>query len=333
MIYACAVSIALTCLAGNDLPLAPAEYAGLRLNEIQVVGTHNSYHLRPPADALKAMIAIRRDARQWDYSRETLDQQLARNIRNFELDLHVVQGQWRVMHVPTLDAGSTVATLDEALGVIRQWSNEHAGHIPVSLLLEIKDEGPRLSRAVRQPTTADFDRLDEQLRTALGERLVTPDEVRGDRDDLPSAVKANGWPTLEKAAGRLLAILHANVENQRLYVAGHEALRGRALFVDCAAGQPHSGVIVLNSPGDPEIGELVRQGYLIRTRADSQGEIVPARREQALACGAHILTTDYPVGEIEPSRAFALPDNAAARVNPMTGPVALRGRALAEPKP
>ena len=48
----------------------------LRLNQIQVIGTHNSYHLRPPAGMLKAAIAHRKDAKDWDYSRQPLDQQL-----------------------------------------------------------------------------------------------------------------------------------------------------------------------------------------------------------------------------------------------------------------
>ena len=35
----------------------------LRLNQIQVVGTHNSYHLRPPEAMLKAAIALARKRR------------------------------------------------------------------------------------------------------------------------------------------------------------------------------------------------------------------------------------------------------------------------------
>lgn len=105
------------------------------------------------------------------------------------------------------------------------------------------------------------------------------------------------------------------------------------MFVESDLGQPHAAVLVRNDPTDREIGPLARQGYLVRTRVDGQGNVHAARREQALASGAHILTTDYPLGEIEPERAFALPDRAIARVNPVTGPKDLSGAPIAEPVP
>ena len=102
----------------------------LHLNQIQVVGTHNSYHLRPPAAMLKAAMSIRKDAKEWDYSRQTLDRQLDQGVRSFELDLHISNKGWQVMHVPAFDPGTTVPKFVDALRVIRDWSDQHPRHVP-----------------------------------------------------------------------------------------------------------------------------------------------------------------------------------------------------------
>jgi hypothetical protein len=306
----------------------------LRLNQMQVVGTHNSYHLRPPAAMLKAAIAQRAEAKEWDYSRQPLDQQLDQGVRSFELDLHLSDKGWQVMHVPAFDAGTTVPTFTEALRVIRSWSEAHPRHIPISILLELKEEGFQLNRSFRRPKASDLARLDEEIRQFLSpERMLTPDDVRGRHKTLWEAVHAEGWPTLAEAAGKVLVILHEKGPNRDAYLDGHPSLEGRAMFVESDVGQPHSAVLIRNNPTDPEIDGLAREGYLIRTRADTQGDLRPARRERALAGGAHVLTTDFPCGEIEAERAFGLPDRAPARVNPVTGPEKLRGTVVGEPIP
>lgn len=313
-------------------PLAAEDWAALRLNQIQVVGTHNSYHLRPSEQLLKTLIAIRRDAKQWDYSRETLDQQLDRGIRSFELDLQLLKDQWHVMHVPTFDSGTTVKTLEDACRLIREWSNAHRGHVPISLLLELKEEGAALTRAIRHPRAADLDQIDKIVRDSFPpDRLITPDDVRGQRETLLAGIQAGNWPALSQAAGRVLCILHSDERHREAYRAGHPSLEGRVMFINSEPDQPFSATIVADNPADPRIPELAKQGYLIRTRVDSQGHIEESQRRQGLASGAHILSTDYPSGEIEADRAFHLPDDAPARVNPVTGPANLAGKTVREP--
>jgi len=311
----------------------------LRLNQIQVVGTHNSYHLRPPAQTLKAAIAVRPDAQEWDYSRQTLDEQLDAGVRSFELDLHLSHDGWQVMHVPLLDAGSTVATFSDALKVIRDWSDAHPRHVPVSLLLELKEEGFTISRKFKRPQLADVEQLDREIREVYSaERLLTPDDVRGTHNTLWEAVSSDGWPTLSSVAGKVFVILHERGANREAYLADHPALEGRAMFVESDLAQPHSAVLIRNDPKDREIDGLARQGYLIRTRVDSQGNREPARRAKALAGGAHILTTDYPRGEVAAEEMFSLPNGAPARINPITGPTSagnsgIDGTMLQEPIP
>ncbi len=310
-----------------------AHLAELRLNQVQVVGTHNSYHLRPAPAMLKAAIAIRKDAREWDYSRQPLNEQLDHGVRSLELDLHLSASEgWLVMHVPTFDPGTTVKTLRQALQVVRDWSQAHPRHAPVSLLLELKEEGFALSKAFRRPQLVDLLQIDAELREVFGEPgLITPDLVRGSHATLFEAIRSQGWPRLGDVAGRTLAIMHERGPLRSAYLEGHPSLEGRAMFVESDLGAPHAAVLVLNDPGDPAIHRTATEGYLVRTRADSQGQLPPERRAAALAGAAHILSTDYPLGEIEPERAFSLPGGAAARVNPVTGPASLAGQPIAEP--
>src|SRR5947209_5695715 len=69
--------------------LAAATAAELRLNQIQVIGTHNSYHLAP-APAVLELIATagRSRAEGLDYTHRPLREQFARlGIRQIELDV------------------------------------------------------------------------------------------------------------------------------------------------------------------------------------------------------------------------------------------------------
>ena len=136
---------------------------------------------------------------------------------------------------------------------------------------------------------------------------------------------------LRDCAGKAMFILHDHGETRDAYLEGHPALEGRAMFVESDLDQPHSAVLIRNNPADPALDELARAGYLIRTRADSQGGIDPKLRAKALAGGAHILSTDFPHGEIEAQRAFGFPQQSPARVNPVTGPRARAGETVAEP--
>ena len=131
-------------------------------------------------------------------------------MRNFELDLNLSDKGWRVMHVPGFDGGTTVPTFRDALEVISRWSKAQPRHIPISLLLELKEEGFQLNKSYRRPTPDDVMQLDEQLAVFPGPALLTPDDVRGKHKTLWEAVHAGRWPTLADAAGKVFAILHEN---------------------------------------------------------------------------------------------------------------------------
>jgi hypothetical protein len=314
----------------------PPDVGRLRLSDVQVLGSHNSYHQRPDEASLKLAIAVNPAAREWDYSRAPLDVQLDQGVRSFELDLHLGADGWEVFHAPVVDFRTSCRRFVDCLKIVRRWSDAHPGHVPVSFLLELKEEGFTLSSRYRRPESADLDLLDENVVEAFGrDRLVAPDDLRGDSATLPEAIRTRGWPTLEACKGKVLFILHETGRNRELYAKDRPALEGRAMFVNSTPPRPDAAAMVLDDPRDRRIPTLVQEGFLVRTRVDTRsGRPTEERRSRAFESGAQILSTDYPKGEADAESGYVveLPDGAAALAGPFAPP-RLRGRPIFEPIP
>ncbi len=305
---------------------APLDFgSGPRMNQIQVLGTHNSYHKRGPD--LGTFTAITKEAAEWDYEHQPLDVQLDNGVRSLELDIHNTPEGWRVMHVPLLDPASTCGMFTDCLRVVKEWSDNHPGHVPVSFLVEYKVEGPLIDPKVTFPQTADLDRLDADVRSVFpADRLITPDDVRGEGATLEESVLKRGWPTLESARGRVFFILHNRSQVRDLYVQGRESLQGRTMFVNSEPGRPYAAAMVRDNGLDPEIPGLVLKGYWTRStvggpnRRGAEGAV--RRREGTLASGTQIVSSDYPPNEPDKATGFlvALPNGLPARWNPANPP-------------
>jgi hypothetical protein len=110
-----------------------------------------------------------------------------------------------------------------------------------------------------------------------------------------------------------------------IYLEGHPGLRGRVLFNNATPGNPDAAFVEKNAGDAASIASLVRQGYLVRTQADSETIEARAndtrRRDNALNSGAQIVSTDYP--QFEPARwsgyTVALPGGSPVRCNPVSG--------------
>jgi Phosphoinositide phospholipase C, Ca2+-dependent len=332
----------------------------IRINELQVLASHNSYHVQPRPSLFAAIEAFDQTlADSWEYTHAPLREQLRRSgIRAVELDVFAdpegglyadraglrVIGEdpigpdalqrpgMKVLHVQDLDFESTCLTLRTCLRQLRRWSNNNRGHLPVVVQIEPKDDVlPDLGLGFVEPIPfrgPEFDDLDAEIVDILGDRLITPDDVRGRRDSLEEAVLEDGWPTLREARGRFLFALDTGGPKLDAYVAGHPALEGRVLFTDSAPGTPEAGYLVQNDPisGGDEIRDLVARGYLVRTRADA--DTAQARtgdttmREAAFASGAHYISTDYEVPDSLFGTGYVvdLPGEGAARCNPVNAP-------------
>jgi hypothetical protein len=341
----------------------------VRINQAQVIGTHNSYHLRTH-DSLLSPIAQRAPelARGLDYSHRPLPEQLSRlGIRQIELDCfadpkgglyaeprgpklaaalglppvpnhdpeHRLRAPgFKVMHVQDVDYFSTVLTLVEGLQQVRTWSEQHPRHFPIFIYLELKEEQyyPTLTRPLPFGER-ELDALEAEILSVFPrQKILTPDDVRGKKATLPEALRQHGWPTLKAARGKVIFGLINESPVRDLYLKGHPALAGRLIFVGVPPTHPAAAWMRVDDPiGDfGRIQELVKAGFLVRTRADA-GSVEERtndtrRRDQALASGAQFISTDYP--EANPAfspYAVRFEDGIVVRINPVNGDPSLRG--------
>ena len=349
----------LLAAAGAAVASAASDGA-LRINQIQVIGTHNSYHAGLTPGVAKLLQAANPQALEGlDYSHGDLTAQLDHGVRQVELDIFgdakggrfahpfgatlnpggaaafdpqgvMSKPGFKVMHVQDIDYVSNCQPFIACLGAIRAWSRAHPRHLPIFILVETKTQPPIAAvpgMAAPEPfTAAALDALDAEIRSVFAaNEMITPDQVRGRHATLPQAIARGGWPTLKMARGKVMFLLdQTNVT--AAYVAGHPALAGRALFTNATPGQPDAAFVEENEGAPEVIADLVKRGYLVRTRSDAdtkQGRSGDTtQREAALRGGAQIVSTDYPW--YEPARwtgySLSLPGHAPARCNPVNGP-------------
>jgi hypothetical protein len=334
-----------------------------RLNQIQVLGTHNSYHIAPtPAIYDLVASAGRRRAEGLDYSHRPLNEQLSKlGIREIELDVFAdpkgglyaepnlrmmvknrgkdpgpdpaADGQlhkpgFKVLHVQDVDFRSHTPTFVDALKQIRSWSRANRRHVPIMIMVELKDEA--FFGLSTKPAKFGRDEVDQVDATVLSvfdrSEILTPDRIRGRFETLPEALQSQGWPVLDTVRGLVMFSLENENALREHYLDGHKALRGRVMFATVAPGDPAAAWFNINNPLEEfdRIQKLVRDGFIVRTRADA--DTVQARsndttqRDKALASGAQFISTDYP----EPDRRLSdycvqLPGMVIARPNPVTG--------------
>jgi hypothetical protein len=229
------------------------------------------------------------------------------------------------MHIQDLDQRSVCQPFTACLTEIRAWSRRHPQHLPLFILVETVQEPLHLSFPTVQPEPFDgkaLDALDAEIRSVFArDEYLAPDDVRGGFGTLRAAVAAQGWPSLAHARGKVIFLLDQRAAGP-FYLKGHPSLRGRVLFTNAVPGADDAAFTELNE-GDPAtIAGLVRQGYLVRTRADADlkepAQNDTRRRDTALASGAQLISTDYPAGEPAPNGyAVGFPDRRPARCSPL----------------
>jgi hypothetical protein len=304
------------------IALTGCEEEGIRLNQIQIIGTHNSYHLRPSKEILESPRGA-----SLDYSHAPLRVQLEAGVRSFAIDIYQTEKDFRVLHIPVRDEGTNCETLKECLSEITKWSDQHPEHIPLIVFIEVKN----LKQPIGDLVPADrdgMDRLEAMLWKQLtSKKLLTPDDVRGDETTLEFAILNKGWPLLDSIRGKILIVLNAPEALQAYYTATAPSLKGRAMFVKVEPGQPEAAVVVSNDPRSEKTSDWIRKGYLVRTRVDTGVKEAAANdvtnRDAALENGSHILTTDFPLPTPHPKTGYvvALPQGQSWRPNPVTSSI------------
>ena len=159
---------------------ASSSDAQVRINQIQVIGSHNSYHagLLP---GVRAFLAKEKpdSLRGLDYAHPPLNEQFDGGIRQIELDVYadskggryahpagpaaeaaagvpvdpmqnfsgasadvMMKPGFKVMHVQDLDQHSSCQPFTACLKIVRDWSKAHPRHLPIFVLVETKQGKP-----------------------------------------------------------------------------------------------------------------------------------------------------------------------------------------------
>ncbi len=278
----------------------------VRWNQIQVIGTHNSYHLAP-LPAVRSLIAAagERQAEALDYSHPPLAEQFStQGVRQIELDVFqdpeggryaepaarkIFRGMGRdpgpasngmlrrpgmkVLQVPDVDYRTSAPTLVDALKQVRSWSRAHPKHVPIMVMLEFKEN----SEAVLPTKPLPFDRkaletLEAEILSVFPRvEIITPEEIRGLFATLAEAIRKRGWPGLDAVRERVMFALDNEDRVRDLYLEIHPALLGQLCFASVAESHPQAAWFKINDPITEfdRIRRLVAAGFLVRTRADA----------------------------------------------------------------
>ena len=309
------------------------QFSGLQLNQIQIIGSHNSY--KPGIEKPLWQMIYKQDssgAESLQYGHIKLVNQLNMGLRNLELDVvydpqggryenpmglklikdaggtpepfdianDLAKPGLKVFHIPDIDFRSDHLLFKDCLLDLKKWSDAHPGHVPIVITMNAKDGNERGLHPLLPFTKKALDSIDLEIRSVFKpDDLITPDLVRGNFPDLESAILKKGWPLVRKVEGRFLFVLDETGEKLELYKQGHPSLKGRVMFVNETEGQPEAAFMIINDPikDFDNIQRLVKKGYMIRTRADADTKEARSddysRFEAAKKSGAQIITTDY----------------------------------------
>ena len=275
MMSAILLSLGSPALAACDLSAADAAHAGdsdcarpwldanLRINQLQFVGTADSYKLAP-SDQMLSLISMggKKDAEALDFGEPPLAQQLDAGARALEFDVAydpkgglfknpagasmagelldpnyvtaMSQPGFKVIHVLDVDYRSSCLTLKDCLTEVLTWSRTHPGHLPLLITLHANDSKTPMPGATKPvPFDADaFAQLGREVTDLFTpEELITPDEVKGAYPSLREAVQAGAWPSLAAARGKVIFLLDDTAQKAALYTGPANSLEGKPLFV------------------------------------------------------------------------------------------------------
>jgi hypothetical protein len=155
-------------------PALAVDDGQLRLNQIQVVGSHNSYHQEATAaeSALRAIVAPD-GQKALEYTHAALPTQFSdQQVRQIELDVWadpngglyarpllrtltfggaydpvMKQPGTKVLHIQDIDYHSNCLTFRVCLQSVKSWSDANPSHVPIAVLVEFKDTPLALTSA------------------------------------------------------------------------------------------------------------------------------------------------------------------------------------------
>ena len=305
----CTVALAAVPTASGA---AAARGGGARLNDLQVLGTHNSFHVEPEPDALQAITSVDPDLVNLAVTHPPVGVQLGDlSVRQLELDVFadpdgslwrpVGRPGFKVFHMEQIDMGSTCEALVDvpagAPGVVGR-SPEAPPGVRARPDPTARPCSPvRPTRCRSPPQVARHARRGDPFRDASPATWSRPTRCAGStRPSRRPRSRTGGRARRHAAAGSCSCStsIATSTSSVTRTSPGASCSRPRS------PGQPDAAFVQIPDARGNEatISDLVRKGYLVRTRADepvvtpTTGDVT--RRDAAFASGATIVSTDYP---------------------------------------
>ena len=302
-------------ILSTQIALSEATEAGISINQIQFVGSHNSYKRAMPDSFVKQLMKVNPNLLEsLDYEHIPLGDQLDLGIRKLELDIFYLADDERfsVGHVQQIDMSSNCLTLRICLTQIISWSEDNPTHSPIWISFNAKDNYILGLPTPEIFTPEAFLLLDSIFEEMLGEKIIRPKDIVNLQ-----------WPLLEEAKGKFILILDEGGTKRDIY---HDGWQHRPMFTNSPEGHPAAAIMIINDPiGDfDKIQRLVKAGYMVRTRADADTrearENDTRRKAAAFASGAQAVSTDYYLPAIHFGNEYQVNLPEPVQCNPITAP-------------
>lgn len=309
------------------------------INEIQIIGSHNSYRRLPPSSVLIELEKLRPGLRgKLEYEHPPLDVQLDLGLRLLELDFYAdpkgglfsdppnfdfIQSNeilpfdeealqlpgFKVMHIQGYDNFSHCLHLKDCLKVLKKWSDSNPEHTLITLTMNVKEDQvfDNLPKPLKF-NAAILDELDALMISIFGkQRILRPDDVRGNNDSLREAVVNQGWPKLSETKQKFMFVLdEATPSASLVYRKNHPSLKDRVMFAQYPVEDDEASFMVFWDINGHEdiVSELVNKGFLVRVSSDIGTKEArlndKSRLNKAINSGAQFIASDYYPGHISP---------------------------------
>ena len=274
--------------------------SSIKLNDIQILASHNSYK-KKGSDIGKFFIGLgasTEEANALKYEYKNFTDQFESGIRSMEIDLRLRKTQFMLTHVPLVDNGSVAPVFSLALEEIALFSENNPNHIPIIILMEIKDDWMILDHALQVIGSDQLEALNILINEKLGDQLFTPSDMMETNKTLNETIQSTGWPSISELLGKTIFILHPSNFTQTYYEVD-PTLQSLPMFLGVypdAVDESYASFVVHNNPDVDAIQALVASGFIVRTRIDAELVYEQANYDAAVMSGAQILSSDYTVG-------------------------------------
>ncbi len=267
----------------------------LKINEVQIIATHNSYHLKTDEQLFGYLKILYRmhiipkglDPDELDYTKDPLSVQLGQyGLRGLELDVWsdpeggrfyhrkgkaliwkktssgvdaLKKPGFKMLHIPDFDFNTTNYTFVDALQEIKSWSDANPQHLPLFINVESETEAPGDHKEAPQFLTHAV-KWDSSTVDALDNEVKSVFGENLDGVITPDKVRGN-YATLEQAvlAGNWPTV--AAARGQVVFIIDKHENVGELY----ASGHPSfkgRAMFVYVKPGRPEAAFVIHNGSI-----------------------------------------------------------------------